>query len=81
MYTLRRYGTLAFLCLLAVCSAVFSVADKPKSLTLKTKEHGDQILIPQGAIKIPLRDVQQPDDYSCGGCCFDGRLFLLQRRS
>jgi hypothetical protein len=45
-------------------------ADRPHNHEHHPTSTARLSLVPVGAIKIPLRDVQQPDEYSCGAAAF-----------
>ena len=53
--------------LFVLAISLLLASDRPR---LARQEKGDYHPIPNGAIKIPLPDIQQPDDYSCGAASF-----------
>src|SRR3954454_11505989 len=58
------------ICVAVVGTAAFLGADPVRQVKNPPAETAQFRDVPVGAIKIPLRDCQQPDDYSCGTCAF-----------
>jgi predicted double-glycine peptidase len=59
----------AALIVIVAAAAWLSAADRPRNHSRRPKESAELQTVSVGAIKIPLRDVQQEDDYSCGAAC------------
>jgi predicted double-glycine peptidase len=56
--------------LILIAGGLLLGADRPANHGQQSHECAILVPIPLGTIKIPLRDVQQPDDYSCGAAAF-----------
>ena len=66
-FSIRAAGSFVWA---AIAVLLLQAADRPRDRQQRIKETGTFRLVPAGSIRIPLRDVQQPNDYSCGAACF-----------